>query len=68
MITNCTSGPHAEVFGNIGDKQIDMRAFYNGNAARYNQIEDVKIGSNLFHAHYGLHEFYMAGFRINICK
>lgn len=58
------SGPYAEVYGNIGERHIDVRAFFNGTAARYDEIEDVKIGKYLFHAHYGLHEFYMAGFRL----
>ena len=51
LITNCLSGPNAEVPGNIGDKRIDVSTFYSETTARYDKIEDVRIGNNLFHAH-----------------
>jgi|GEM_PF-6649012 len=57
------SGPYAEVIGNIGDNVIKVKAFYNGTAARYDEIEDVLIGKYLFHAHYGLYEFYLTVFK-----
>jgi len=57
------SGPYAEVLGNIGKKKIKVMAFHNGTAARYDNIDDLVIGKYLFHAHYGLHEFYLTAFK-----
>ena len=57
------SGPFAEVIGNIGDKVIKVKAFNNGTVGRYDRIEDVVIGKYLFHAHYGLYEFYLTVFK-----
>jgi hypothetical protein len=57
------SGPYAQVIGKIGDKEIHVTAFYNGTAARYDPIHDIKIGNHFFHTYYGLHSFYLTVFK-----
>jgi len=57
------AGKYADVIGNVGDRQIDVRCHFGCTAQAYRPIDPFSIKNHMFYIDYGIESFLLAVFK-----